>query len=175
MSDEKEMVEGFESPVELKYSFAAGKATSVFLRGIKEGKLIGQRSDATGYVSIPPRGCCPMSGTPMSEEVEVSDKGTIISFTIVHIPIPNAVVQPPFVVANIVLDGTDQTFIHLVSECDNEKLQIGEKIQAVWKDESEWDLSMDNIKYFKPTGEGAVDIKELKAQRMKETEEYRNG
>ena len=135
MSEEKQMVEGFESPIELTYNFAAGEATAKFLRQIKKGKIVGQRSDVTGYVSVPPRGACPISGTPMTEEVELPETGTVISFTIVHIPIPNAPVKPPFIVANIVLDECDQTFIHLVSECDNEKLQIGERVKAVWKDE----------------------------------------
>lgn len=175
MSEEKEMVEGFESPVNLKYSFAAGKATSVFLREIMKGKIVGQRSDKTGFVSVPPRGACPITGTPMSEVVEIPETGTVMSFTIVHIPIPNAPVKPPFIVANIVLDESDQTFIHLVSECDNDKLQIGERVKAIWKDESEWDLTLENVKYFVPTGEGAIDIEELKAKRIQETEKYRNG
>lgn len=174
MSEEKPMVEGFESPINLKYTFAAGAATSKFLRQIKEGKIVGQRSEVTGFVSVPPRGACPMSGTEMIEEVELPETGTVISFTIVHIPIPNAPVKPPFIVANIVLDESDQTFIHLVSECDNDKLQIGERVKAVWKDKSDWDLTLENIKYFVPTGEGAIDIAELKAKRLKETEKYRN-
>lgn len=174
MSEEKPMIEGFESPINLKYSFAAGHATSKFLRSIREGRIVGQRSNVTGFVSVPPRGACPISGTPMTEEVELPETGTVVSFTIVHIPIPNAPVKPPFIVANIVLDESDQTFIHLVSECDNEKLQIGERVKAVWKDESEWDLTLENIKYFVPTGEEPVDLKALKAQRLKETEKYRN-
>ena len=174
MSEEKKMVEGFESPIELKYSFSAGKATSVFLREIREGRIVGQRSAVTGFVSVPPRGACPISGTPMTEVVSLPETGTVISFTIVHIPIPNAPVFPPFVVANIVLDNSDQTFIHLVSECDNDKLQIGQRVKAVWKDKAEWGLNMENIKYFVPTGEAPVDIAELKAKRIKETEKYRH-
>jgi len=174
MSEEKTMVEGFESPIELRYSFAAGAATSKFLREIKKGRIVGQRSNVTGFVSVPPRGACPISGTPMTEEVEVPETGTIMSFTIVHIPIPNAPVKPPFIVANIVLDESDQTFIHLVSECDNEALEIGQKVKAVWKDESEWDYTLENIKYFVPVEGEVVDIAELKAQRIAETEKYRN-
>ncbi len=174
MSDEKEVVEGFSSPINLKYTFAAGASTSKFLREIRQGHIVGQRSSVTGFVSVPPRGACPISGTPMTEEVTLPETGTVVSFTIVHIPIPNAPVNPPFIVANIVLDESDQTFIHLVSECDNEKLQIGERVKAVWKDKSEWDLSLENIKYFVPTGEPVTDLAELKATRLKETEKYRN-
>jgi uncharacterized OB-fold protein len=173
-TEEKKMVEGFESPINLHYSFSAGAATSKFLREIKKGRIVGQRSDVTGMVSVPPRGACPISGTPTREEVVLPETGTIISFTVVHLPIPNAPVQPPFVVANIVLDESDQTFIHLVSECDNSKLKIGDKVKAVWKDPAEWGYALENIKYFVPTGEPTVDIKALRAQRMKETEKYRH-
>ena len=174
MSEEKVMVEGFDAPVNLKYTFAAGAATSKFLREIKKGNIVGQRSAVTGFVSVPPRGACPISGTPMTEEVTLPETGTIMSYTIVHIPIPNAPVKPPFIVANIVLDECDQTFIHLVSECDNDNLAIGQKVKAVWKDESEWGWSLENIKYFVPIEGKIVDIVELKAQRIAETEKYRN-
>ena len=53
MSDQKP-VEIIDSPVYMQYSFAAGRATSNFLRSIKEGKLVGQRSSITGKVIVPP-------------------------------------------------------------------------------------------------------------------------
>jgi len=52
-----------------------------------------------------------------TEEVPLPDTGTVITFTIVYLPIPTSALEPPFVVANLVLDGSDQTFIHLVSGC----------------------------------------------------------
>ena len=47
-------------------------------------------------------------------------------------------------------------------------------MKAIWKDKADWGLSLENIKYFVPTGEGAIDIAELKAKRLAETEKYRN-
>ena len=123
---------------------------------------------------MPPRGSDPETGVATTEEVELPDVGTVVSFTIVHIPIPGNPIMPPYIIANIVLDDSDQTFIHLISECDNEAVQQGTRVKAVWKDPSEWDLSMDNIKYFKPLDEPPIDIDELKAKRLKETEAYRN-
>lgn len=175
MSDEeKKPVEGFESPINLRYSFAAGYATSKFLRSIKEGQLVGQRSPKTGKVIVPPRGSCPETGEPTVEEVSLPDTGTIITFTVVHIPIPNSKVKPPFIVANIVLDNADQTFIHVISGCKNEDVHIGTRVKAVWKDKAEWDFSMDNIEYFQPLDEPLVDIEQLKAQRLKAVEAYRH-
>jgi uncharacterized OB-fold protein len=172
--EEKTLVEGFESPISLRYTFAAGRATSKFLKEIRQGRLVGQRSRITGKVTVPPRGACPESGTPTEDEVLLPDTGTIITFTIVHIPIPNSPVKPPFIVANIVLDGADQTFGHLVAECKNEDVKIGTRVKAVWRDKSEWGYSLENIKYFVPLDEPPVDIEELEKQRWKETEQYRH-
>lgn len=175
MSEELKPIEIIESPVYMQYSFAAGRATSRFLKSIKEGKLVGQRSSVTGKVIVPPRGSDAETGTPTFEEVELPETATVITFTIVNIPIPNSKVQPPFIVANMVLDNSDQTFIHLVSGCKNEDVQIGSRVKAVWRDKSEWNYSFNNIEYFQPIeGEAPVDIDALKAKRLKEVEAHKN-
>ena len=174
MSEEKKPIEGFESPINLRYSFAAGRATSTFLRQIKEGKIIGHRSSQTGMVIVPPRGSCTVTGTPTTEEVQLPETGTVKSFTIVHIPIPNSPLKPPMVIANIVLDESDQSFIHLIGECENDDVEIGSRVQVVWRDKEEWGYGMDNIAYFKPLDEPKVDLEELEQKRVKETEKYRN-
>ena len=93
--------------------------------------------------------------------MELSDKATVQSFTIVYIPIPGNVIEPPFVVANLVADGANISFIHLMSDCDNSEVHIGQRVQAVWKPEEEWDYSMDNIKYFKPIDEPDVPVEKI--------------
>ncbi|HQQ63024.1 MAG TPA: Zn-ribbon domain-containing OB-fold protein [Pseudomonadales bacterium] len=174
MSEQKP-VEIIDSPVYMQYSFAAGRATSNFLRSIKEGKLVGQRSSVTGKVIVPPRGADPETGTPTTEEVTLPETATVISFTVVYIPIPNSKVQPPFIVANMVLDNSDQTFIHLVSGCDNKDVKIGTRVKAVWRDKSEWDYTFNNIEYFQPiAGEAPFNIDELKAKRLKEVEAFKH-
>ena len=167
-----EKIELIECPVVLDYNFSAGAAPTRFLRGMKQGKLTGQRSPLTGKVIVPPRGACPESGLPTTEEVPLPDTATVITFTIVYLPIPTSKLDPPFIVANLVLDGSDQTFIHLVSGCANEDVKIGMRVKAVWKDKSEWDYSMDNIAYFEPTGEPPVDIEALKAKRLEEAKRH---
>ena len=159
MSEEKEMITGIEVPIYLNYNFTAGAAPTRFLTQLKEGKLTGQSQDAPGApVYVPPRGSCPATGMPTTKEVEVSDKATVQSFTIVHIPIPGNAIEPPFVVANLVADGANISFIHLMSECDNDEVHIGQRVQALWKPEEEWGYAMDNIRYFKPIDEPDVPV-----------------
>ncbi|MDC0361514.1 Zn-ribbon domain-containing OB-fold protein [Halioglobus sp.] len=162
MSEENEVITGIEVPIYLKYNFTAGAAPTRFLSQLKEGKLTGQStSDSGAPVYVPPRGSCPATGQPTDTEVELADKATVQSFTIVHIPIPGNPIEPPFVVANLVADGANISFIHLMSECDNEQVHIGQRVQAVWRPEAEWDYSMDNIKYFKPIDEPDVPVERI--------------
>lgn len=139
-----------DAPTYLDYNYTAGNATARFLHQIKKGKIVGQRVPGGEHVYVPPRGSCPATGMATTEEVECKDVATVQSFTIVSIPIPGNPIQPPYIVANLVADGADIAFIHLLSECENEDVHIGMRVKAVWKPEEEWDYAMDNIRYWKP-------------------------
>ena len=104
-------------------------------------------------VYVPPRGSCPRDGIPTSEEVTLTDRGCVESFTVVHIPIPGNPIEPPFVSAMIRLDGANISFLHLIQEIPVEEIRIGMRVEAVWKPQGEWTTSLENIKWFKPTGE----------------------
>ena len=158
MSEQQGMVTDMEAPIYLQYNFTAGRAPTRFLTQIKNGVLTGQRCPSCANVYVPPRGSCAACGVATEEEVVLSDKATVQSFTIVAIPIPNNPIKPPFVIANLVLDGANLSFIHLMSECVNEDVHIGQRVQAVWKPEEEWDYAMDNIRYFKPIDEPDVPV-----------------
>ncbi len=161
MSEPLADVTGIKAPVYLKYRFTAGSAPARFLCRLKEGVLTGQRCPRCSNVYIPPRGSCPACGVPTEDEVVLSDKGTIQSFTIVSIPIPGNPIQPPYVVANIVPDGANISFIHLLSECVNEEVHIGQRVQALWKPAEEWGHAMDNIRYFRPLDEPDVPVERI--------------
>jgi uncharacterized OB-fold protein len=156
MSDQQDAVTVIKAPIYLKYNFTAGTAAARFLQQVKKGVLTGQRCPKCQQVYIPPRGACAACGVATEEEVRLSDKATVQSFTIVSIPIPGNPIQPPYIIANLVPDGANISFIHLLSECVNEEIHIGQRVQAVWKPQQEWDYAMDNIRYFKPIDEPDV-------------------
>jgi uncharacterized OB-fold protein len=161
MSEENTEITMMDAPVYLDYNFTAGAATSRFLTQLKQGRLTGQRCPSCGNVLIPPRGSCAMCGVATVEEVPLLDKATVESFTIVYLPIPGNPIKPPYVIANLVLDGANISFIHLISECNNDEVHIGQRVQAVWKPESEWGYAMENIAYFKPIAEADVNRDEI--------------
>lgn len=156
MSDEQDVITGIKVPIYLKYNFTAGAAPARFLTQIKKGVLTGQRCPKCSAVFAPPRGSCAACGVATEEEVVLTGKATVQSFTIVSIPIPNNPIQPPYIIANLVLDGANVSFIHLLSECVNEDIHIGQRVQGVWKPKEEWNYAMDNIRYFKPIDEADV-------------------
>ena len=113
-------------------------------------------------VYVPPRGSCPRCGVATEEEVELVDKGSVESFTIVHIPIPGNPIVPPYVCAMIRLEGANISFLHLIQEIDLKDIRIGMRVEAVWKDKSEWDTTLENIKWFKPSGGEDIDPSEYR-------------
>ena len=131
---------------------------SAFMRAIREGKLLGARCPDTGKVYIPPRLTSVETASPMSELVELPDRGVVYTYCIVNIKFYEQVLDIPYAYAYIVLDGADSAIMHLVQECPIEEMRPGMRVQAVWKDPSEWTESLENIRYFKPTGEPDLPI-----------------
>jgi uncharacterized OB-fold protein len=141
------------TPVHLNYVHTASPEESRYLRGLAEGKLIGQRCPACGKVYIPPRGACPTDGVPTTDEVELPDTGIVTTFCIVNVPFLGQRLKPPYVAAYILLDGADIAFLHLVLGCAAEDVRMGLRVRAAWKPRDEWWTSLENISHFEPTGE----------------------
>jgi uncharacterized OB-fold protein len=133
------------TPVRLHYMHTASPGESFYLRGLAERRLLGQRCGVCGQVYVPPRGTCPADGVPTSEEVELSESGTVTTFCIVNVGYPGQKVTPPYVAAQILLDGADIAFGHLVLGCDASEVRMGMRVKAVWGDEG--------VSHFEPNGE----------------------
>ena len=150
------------TPIRLQYTYTAGAAQSRYLRGLADGKIIGQRCPQCAKVYTPPRGSCPTCGVPTGEDVQVADRGTVTTFCIVNIPFPGQAIRPPFVAASILLDGSDIPIFHLLQEIDTADARMGMRVEAVWVSRDEMRPSMESIRYFRPTGEGDADYESYK-------------
>lgn len=157
-----EPVKRLEIPVRLEYDYSAGRATSRFLRGIAEGRILGQRCPSCRKVYVPARGACPCCTVPTEEEVQVSDRGTVTTFSIVRVPSENLSVPLPFACAHVLLDGADIPFYGVIQECPLEQVRMGMRVQAVWKPKEEWTTSTGNIIYFRPIDEPDADYDSYK-------------
>jgi len=157
MEFEAPEITGIISPVNLAYDYAASPEESKFFRGLEEGRLLGQRCPKCEKVYIPPRGACPVDGVPTTDEVELPDRGTVTTFCIVNVPFLGQKIEPPYVSAYVLLDGADIAFLHLILDIDAADVRMGMRVEAVWKPREEWTTNLDNIKYFRPTGEPDAD------------------
>jgi uncharacterized OB-fold protein len=141
------------TPVRLRYEHTTYREESAYLRGLAEGRMVGQRCPACGKVYIPPRGACPTDGVPTAEEVELPDTGIVTTFCVVNVPFTGQRVKPPYVAAAVLLDGADIPFQHLILGCDPSEVRMGMRVAAVWKPREQWGTTAENIDHFRPTGE----------------------
>ncbi|MBB2990643.1 hypothetical protein FHR72_002116 [Mycolicibacterium iranicum] len=144
-------------PTSIEIQHTASLPESTFLRALEQGKLLGARTGETGKVYFPPKEANPATGLELDNYVELPDKGTVTTFAIINIPFAGQRIKPPYVAAYVLLDGADIPFLHLVTEIDPAEVRMGMRVQAVWKPKEEWGLGIDNIDYFKPTGEPDAD------------------
>jgi uncharacterized protein len=154
---DQEPVTVIVTPIEMTIQHTASHEESAYLRAIAEGKLLGAKTSENGKVYFPPHGADPATGQPTNEFVELPDKGTITTFAIINIPFKGQRIKPPYVAAYVLLDGADIPFLHLVAEVDAQEVRMGMRVEAVWKPREEWGLGIDNIEYFRPTGEPDAD------------------
>jgi uncharacterized OB-fold protein len=141
------------TPVRLHYEHTASPGESEFLRGLADGRLLGQRCPACGKVYIPPRAACPTDGVPTAGEVELPDTGTVTTFCVVNVPFRGQRVPTPYVAAAIVLDGADIPFQHLILGCEPGEVRMGMRVAAVWRPRDQWGTTVENIDHFRPAGE----------------------
>ncbi len=153
-----EPVRSVRTPAHLDYSFTAGEATSRFLRGIAERRILGERCPVCTKVYVPPRGACPTDGVPTAEQVELPHSGTITSFCVVNVAFYGQAMEIPYVSALILLDRSDLPIMHLIQEVPADEVRIGMRVEAVWVPDKELAPTLESIRWFRPTGEADVAV-----------------
>lgn len=144
------------TPIHLGYRHMVSPEETRYLRGLAEGRMLGQRCPVCGKVYIPPRGACPADGVPTTDEVELPGAGTVTTFCIVNVPFAGQRVKPPYVAAQVLLDGADIPLQHLILGCPADEVRMGMRVEAVWKPRAEWGTTPQNIDHFRPSGEPDV-------------------
>ncbi len=161
-ADDREPVTIQIAPSSIGIQHTASLPETAYLKALKEGKLLGGRTGKDGKLYFPAREADPATGKVLDEFVELPDKGTVTTFAIINIPFPGQRIKPPYVAAYVLLDGADIPFLHLVSDIEADKVRMGMRVEAVWRPREEWDFGIDNIEYFRPTGEPDADYETYK-------------
>jgi uncharacterized OB-fold protein len=139
----------YHGQIYIPNTYSAGAVGSRFLIELRDNKrIMGIRCPTCNRVYVPARSVCKDCFAQLNEWVEVSNKGTLLTYTVCHQPNRVQPAEPPLVYGIIQLDGADTGFVHMMGEVEPEQLRIGMRVQAVFKEKRE--ASILDIKYFKP-------------------------
>lgn len=140
----------YPSRIKLPYSWHVGKVGSKFYREIKENcKIWGTKCPQCQRVFVPPKKTCLGCFSNINEWVEVSNTGTLLTYTIVRYPVPGIQPQkPPFALGIIKLDGASTGLVHLLREVELDEIRVGMRVQAIFRETRQGDYL--DIKYFRP-------------------------
>ena len=106
------------TPVRLEYDYSAGIAATRFLRGLAQKKILGARCGPGSPVLVPPRGADPRTSELAQEMVEVSDTGTVVTYSVIRVPSENIKFELPYVCISVLLDGILERQLRELSETD---------------------------------------------------------
>ena len=151
MSDVFEGVEPlvYKSKISVPYSWWAGETASKFLRSLRDDKKItGIKCSECNKVYIPPRKTCPVCFTANEEWVDLSQEGTLVSYTVARRQLAAIPGKVPVIFALIKLDGADTAMLHYLDDVKPEAVEIGMRVTAVFAEERK--ATIRDIAYFKP-------------------------
>ena len=139
-------------PIASRYT--AGIAGERFFRAIKEeGRFLGTHCEACDLIYVPATMFCERCFAELDEWIEVPNRGTIFTYTVLHRDLDDKRLDPPVILAYVKLDGSDGGLVHYIGETEKNLLYIGMEVEAVFKDTAEREGSILDIRYFRPVEE----------------------
>lgn len=144
-----EPVTAVQGELDLKFRHSYGIHYDRFYREMRDNmRIMGVKCPKCGAVLLPPRPYCGFCFSPVEEWVELSDEGYVMTFTVVHLPFIGQPTEPPYAYAFIMLDGADVQLPHILGEVDNDDIEVGMRVRAVWNEDRKGTLH--DIRYFRP-------------------------
>jgi len=141
----------YHGKIHIPNTYSAGAVGSRFLIELRDNeRIMGTRCPTCNLVYVPARSVCRDCFGQLSEWVEVSQQGTLLTYAVAYQPNPVQPLEVPIVYGIVQLDGADTGFVHMLGEVDPEQLKVGMKVKAVFKVKKERQASILDIKYFKP-------------------------
>jgi uncharacterized OB-fold protein len=139
----------YHGQINIPNTYSAGAVGSRFLVELRDKKrIMGTKCPTCNRVYVPARSICKDCFGQLDEWVEVSNKGTVLTYSVEYGSKPTQPVDPPIIYGIILLDGADTGLVHMLGEVDPEQVRVGMRVQAAFSDERV--ASIMDIKYFKP-------------------------
>jgi uncharacterized OB-fold protein len=139
-------------PIASRYT--AGIAGERFFRAIKEeGRFLATRCEACDLIYVPATMFCERCFTELDEWIEVPNRGTVFTYTVLYRDLDEKPLDPPAILAYVKLDGSDGGLVHYIGEIEKDLVYIGMEVEAVFKDVAEREGSILDVRYFRPVEE----------------------
>lgn len=133
------------------YSYTFGVAGERFFREIKDNaKFLGAKCQDCNLTYVPPKMYCERCFAKLEEWLEVANTGTVHTYTVAYVDINGARLDKPVILAMVNIDGAHGGLVHKLGEVKPDKVSIGMKVKAVFKDKAKRTGGILDIEYFKP-------------------------
>lgn len=154
-----ETLENTEAPIEvipysmtLQYEHAYGPYYGRMFDEIRQfGRVMGVRTSNGEDALLPPREIDDITHKRTGTWKACADTGTIRGCSIINMSFLGQTREPPYVYAEIVLDGASTRLIHMIDIDDLEsakaKIKPGTRVRAIWR-EGEREGSLKDIERF---------------------------
>ncbi len=136
-------------PIESLYT--VGIAGEKFFRSLKDqGVILGTVCPRCDLTYLPPAMYCERCLGELDEWVEVGNRGTVHTFTVLWVSLENEPLDEPQILALVKMDGVHGGVVHRLGEVKPEEVEIGMQVEAAFKPKKEREGSILDIEYFKP-------------------------
>jgi uncharacterized OB-fold protein len=160
MSDDEQTdgpVQFMRQMVSLDYIAHQSPQGLAFNERLARREIPGHKCPSCGLVYCPPKGYCPLCvvATSDDDEVPVQDRGTLTTFTVITpIQYRGQEERDDYVIANILLDGSDQTIMQQrLGGIAISDVRAGLRVVAAWKDTMDGAGFGGAIEHWTPSGE----------------------
>jgi uncharacterized OB-fold protein len=138
--------------LQAEYRYSAGEHATRFFAELRDHRrFLGTRCRSCGRVYLPPRPVCGICFEPSDEWVPVADEGVLVGCTVVQVPFIDPMTgeqRPvPYGFAIIRLDGAATAIYHFLEETDRNKIHVGQRVKAVFRDERTG--SYNDVRFFR--------------------------
>lgn len=141
-----------DMPITSRYT--AGLAGEKFFREIKDNaRIVGTRCKNCELIYVPAMMFCERCFAELDEWVEVANRGTVFTYTVLYRDLDDQPMDPPAILAYVKLEGSTGGLVHYLDEIDPNAVYIGLEVEPVFKDAAEREGSILDIEYFRPVGD----------------------
>jgi uncharacterized OB-fold protein len=144
------------APLVLEYPFkrTVGPVQSAFLTGLREGLVVGVRTN-DGRVLCPPVEYDPVTSAELTELVELADTGTVTTWSWEPEPRANQPLDRPFAWALVRIDGSDTGLLHALDAGSPDRVSTGMRVRVRWSADREGAIT--DIACFEPADDEGRD------------------